>query len=521
MFVRWPTALDEVQQGVEGLLMLLGEELQRGNLGLGLTELTGELLLFGLGDVRRHRPVEGLLRPFESIPFDRLDTLLPSLRFLRHGAGDSPTGSAGIVDVNVVATATGLGDGAPCAYSACVLRFEGGMPDTNNVIRRTSLPFPGAAEFVLSGQTEASIAASGDNHSVPDQLYMRAALYGVDSSGSQILLADSPWTVASSFAVQGKTNVEAIAGSLAVIALLGGNMHDLCVEAFPEGSRINGTSLTDLQVACLELQNRAPAATPVRAVADLGGVPIWLPIIGLAVAVLAATVGIPLLHQGEPPTGDPIEDPELLNRINDFLGRRPVESNSPDYYLQVSDSQRRAVAQMVVTQCQSLATAQAFSETECWDLPIFMPGSDAFFASAHDAAAIASGKPALIHYTPDGAASGGWYYNMAAAKPNNCSIASAAEKAGRECDEYPFRSAQEGGPGNDPPLTNASLRLVNRGDNGREGTSLGIFLKSCGIYDQGNGAPYLVIPIVPPVLDSTETATRSGPPTMAVCAPGF
>jgi hypothetical protein len=58
------------------------------------------------------------------------------------------------------------------------------------------------------------------------------------------------------------------------------------------------------------------------------------------------------------------------------------------------------------------------------------------------------------------------------------------------CDEYPFYSSRDGGPG-------ASLRLIRAGENLSEGASLGTFYKKCpnvSAAAPGDREPYLVAP---------------------------
>ena len=158
-------------------------------------------------------------------------------------------------------------------------------------------------------------------------------------------------------------------------------------------------------------------------------------------------------------------------------------------------------------------------EHPCRDEPIFMPGADAGWAAVHDATAIAS-NPAWAELTY-GRAPGvlsGWYraggFKLYAA--GKCFAAPGPR--GVQCDEYPFISTNEGGPG-------ASLAEVPASQNSREGSRLSSMYTdaACGMIP--NQTTFFVVPTAVPLAgaDGTipgfgaATATFSGLPTMHVC----
>ncbi len=141
-----------------------------------------------------------------------------------------------------------------------------------------------------------------------------------------------------------------------------------------------------------------------------------------------------------------------------------------------------------VDQCLAMATV-----SQCKSMPIFLPGADVFKAAQHDAYAITVGgkSPSLTYAEVNERAPDGWYnsYEICATKP-----------AGTDCDEYPFRSTQQGGPG-------ASLRPVISGQNQLEGRLLGKFFQFCGV--DADDRAFLVIPLELPAGSSTGWNTQA------------
>jgi hypothetical protein len=156
-------------------------------------------------------------------------------------------------------------------------------------------------------------------------------------------------------------------------------------------------------------------------------------------------------------------------------------------------------------------------EHPCLSDALFIPGFDAGAAAVHDARAIAGGKTARLTYLGkqgkiDSGVPERWYrnYPVCAARPPG-------EAPGtNDCDEYPFFSTVEGGPG-------ASLERLDADQNQLEGRKLGVMYgdAKCRMRtpDQiGRGTTqFMVIPMAVPTTD--EPIRYAGPPTGHICGP--
>lgn len=74
----------------------------------------------------------------------------------------------------------------------------------------------------------------------------------------------------------------------------------------------------------------------------------------------------------------------------------------------------------------------------------------------------------------------GWYRNRRACKGKS------GGNTGKDCDEYPFRSTREGGPG-------ASLMPIGLSDNRHAGARLAALYSRCSVHHEGRSM--LVIPL--------------------------
>ncbi len=124
----------------------------------------------------------------------------------------------------------------------------------------------------------------------------------------------------------------------------------------------------------------------------------------------------------------------------------------------------------------------------CSRSAIFFPGSDTPEATKHDADAITA-HPYWVQlsrgrgpgWTPV------WYNASDPCKP--------LRPTGKHCDEFPFRSTQQGGPGT-ATQPRADLRLIEGiGDNMLQGTRLGTFYSQCA---PSTGDQFLVVPLIAP-----------------------
>lgn len=181
----------------------------------------------------------------------------------------------------------------------------------------------------------------------------------------------------------------------------------------------------------------------------------------------------------------------VLDRIEDSLRER-VTTHQP-----ADDNQWRTAART----CFELAATLWFGTSvhPCETQNIFFPGSDIMAAAQHKAAAIAA-NPAWVRLTRGNPAgvSDGWYASEPACADRSPSM---------QCDEFPYFSTNEGGPG-------SSLRLVPQPDNSREGGLLNGFYRApqCKITA---GMPFLVIPTV---VDVDAPSNALAPATFWACS---
>jgi Deoxyribonuclease NucA/NucB len=143
------------------------------------------------------------------------------------------------------------------------------------------------------------------------------------------------------------------------------------------------------------------------------------------------------------------------------------------------------------TQQLGMLPVVGLTKDRCKTMPIFAPGTDVYEAAEHDLDAINSGQPSVLHAMGETEKNSGTY-----ALPRSWTGRVQYDHCGpnydppnTNCDEYPFYSTMEGGPG-------ASLRNIYYVHNQFEGTLLGGFVIVCGL----NGTPsseaneYVVVP---------------------------
>jgi hypothetical protein len=142
--------------------------------------------------------------------------------------------------------------------------------------------------------------------------------------------------------------------------------------------------------------------------------------------------------------------------------------------------------------------------------PVLFPGNDTPESTGHDVQAL-GGNPAWMHLTHDVYRyPSGWYSKPIYGDP--CGAAKRAlgqsASAGQDCDEFPFRSTREGGPGlpywtdpGNPMKVGASIQPIKGNDNSRQGGIVGAFYAACSIPTGGSSAGFTVIPI--PLLPKT------------------
>ncbi len=124
------------------------------------------------------------------------------------------------------------------------------------------------------------------------------------------------------------------------------------------------------------------------------------------------------------------------------------------------------------------------SRDECTSIAIIFPGDDTPEVTRHELTAITVfQQPPLLHWVvPAARARKGWYKKL---RVTPCT-SNTLQGSGKQCDEYPFLSTREGGPG-------ASLQPVSQADNSRHGGRVNQFYSVCHLRQQGKR--FLVVPL--------------------------
>ena len=206
---------------------------------------------------------------------------------------------------------------------------------------------------------------------------------------------------------------------------------------------------------------------------------------------------------GDPRTGAAIAGQTSPSAVDEVTGklltRAPIETNA---FVALAD--KPATMRLIASQClqrvglPSSASPQPgqspivpLSKDKCESMPIFAPGLiDIKEASEHDADAIASGQPAVLHFVSSADKNSGPYSLPSSwttrVEYANCGPGKVPGET--QCDEYPYYSTAEGGPG-------ASLRNIRKEDNSKEGGLLSYFYTRCGLVSSAAPNEYLVVPI--------------------------
>jgi len=145
---------------------------------------------------------------------------------------------------------------------------------------------------------------------------------------------------------------------------------------------------------------------------------------------------------------------------------------------------------------------------DCMKLSIFAPGKDVEEATVHDGEAILAGQPSVLHYESNDDKSlgvrgaplpSGWYNRVIY---DNCGDNYFPPST--NCDEYPYYSTMEGGPG-------ASLKNIDAADNQKEGRLLQDFRTACKVNAD---APEF---IVAPLLSNTINVQAADIDSVGIC----
>lgn len=166
---------------------------------------------------------------------------------------------------------------------------------------------------------------------------------------------------------------------------------------------------------------------------------------------------------------------------------------------ELDEERAQDTAERCLQDTMRASDTEATGAEACETLPIFASGSDVPEATEHDLKAIApvTGNPAWIMLNYEsrqekeaGPYKPGWYEEYACKGEGKVTA----------CDEYPFYSTEQAGPG-------ASLEVIDWSDNSRQGGLYGNFASLCGLVVDGKGAPFLAIPLTPAL----------GIPTQRIC----
>lgn len=191
---------------------------------------------------------------------------------------------------------------------------------------------------------------------------------------------------------------------------------------------------------------------------------------------------------------------------------------TPTYQLQTGVGDQAAAARKLAKQCIALNL-----DKQCSTEPIFSPGNNIQEAALHDMNAIlgtfdagtngALPQPAELTWIPkEDRVSRDWYRTVMPCSGNT--------DTAMECDEYPFNSTAEAGPGAAPPTTEASLKVIDRLDNRKEGLYLGHFYKTCGVDDSARvpDGKFVVVPLPQTFANDGSNTVAPGLPTSMWCS---
>jgi hypothetical protein len=223
---------------------------------------------------------------------------------------------------------------------------------------------------------------------------------------------------------------------------------------------------------------------------------------------------------GDPTTGQPIgvqTSPTTIDTLEaSYLKDDWVTTGE---FAPLTEPAKEKVAREVAERCLADATIPLEGTQQAGELPIvhltapdctkrsiFAPGNDVAEATVHDGEAILAGQASYLHYESETDKSSGdnpvlrrWYRQS---QYNGCGPGYV--KGVTNCDEYPYYSTMEGGPG-------ASLKNINAADNQKEGRLLGDFFAACGV----NAAEPDFI--VTPTLADTPDVQVGDSPSAGIC----
>lgn len=325
-------------------------------------------------------------------------------------------------------------------------------------------------------------ALAQDTRNGSEYAFSSEGTFAGRTGGSAGLSSPQPALVptAATFTVNGLDNsidLEGLAVALAGVALAA-----LCDSTvFMPGTHGAGSSVTDQTLACKSaaLASGATIRSVLLALRSAGGPAMIAMIAAQFAGTQPATVPIWVNGTASKPTS----------------AKAPPATLPPFFRLPKKAAQfaneysvTQPIAETIMKQCLWLVASAGSGDPykRCSDTPIFASGqSDVSEATNHDSIALATINPGWValNFRPSGEnpAAPDWYKTVLPC--------SAGYDLDKNCDEFPFRATEEGGPG-------ASLMVIDKGQNQLQGSLYSSFLSNCGFYGKPVGErEFLSVPI--------------------------
>jgi hypothetical protein len=276
------------------------------------------------------------------------------------------------------------------------------------------------------------------------------------------------------------------------------------------GTHLQGSSLSDQELACQSVENSGGAPTDVlKKLATMAGGAGTLYWVLHYAYVSTVPGGAPL----GPPASLPVTSPSAP--AGALPAPWPVDAVAGDLIAaNPTAALTAAEAEELAKYCLFNASlADLDAETACRTVPIFAPGSDVSEATEHVISALTSiNAPSWVKLNYEKAdykaSSDTWYDNAGYTGCENI------DPSTQDCDEYPFFATAQGGQFATPT---PSLTPVDYRDNQLEGSYYGGFITKCNMQSGPPEAPngqaaslgdaFLVVPTPP----------EDGIPTLSLC----
>lgn len=319
-----------------------------------------------------------------------------------------------------------------------------------------------------------------------------------------------------SYAVPGKndqvSNGVNLALSAALLAESSLTPEEICLPLNNLRTPSDG-STTEAYLTCTTLGQAGITTSFVRSIAATYGLSVVSALIANALYPSDQAATDPARPVPPPnPVDPPGETPEIVgDPYFVWIDRIQTRLLASDATRTLGEGEARTLARQCYKTAAYLFTSGGRPHP-CESRAIFMPGSNILGAAKHKHRAIVQ-HPEWIQltrgYRPESKER--WYANEA-----ECVGSSPATP----CDEYPYRSTQQGGPAVPFGKARASLRIIDRSSNSAEGAFLSSFWARCNV---DNGEMFLVVPTVVDAVqpDGEELESNlSAPPTIGFCEVG-